>query len=108
MGSCEAPSSHDQPLHDYIRHGELVFRSDPNEWTSAIVASDFLRWLGSRIQTGPIVALGDLIGAVRKQDFNTQTEKHATPLLFIPTGTPSEYQPLNRRIFGSSKVRPQA
>jgi hypothetical protein len=55
---CEERSRNDPRLQKYIRGGELVLTHQPNGSTSALVASDYLHWLYSRIQRGPLWCSG--------------------------------------------------
>jgi hypothetical protein len=64
---CEGRYRDDPPQQEHIRGGELVLTHQPNGWMSALVASDDLHWLRSRIQRGPILVLWDLSSARREQ-----------------------------------------
>jgi hypothetical protein len=50
---CEERYRDDSRLQKSIRGGELILTHQPNGSTIALVASDYLYWLRSRIKRGP-------------------------------------------------------
>jgi hypothetical protein len=105
---CQEGYRDDPRVQKSIWRGELVLPHQPNGRTSALVASDHLHWLRSRIQCGPIVVLWDLFSSHREQGVKERAKELGIELVFIPAGMTSEYQLLDRRIFGSLKARTRA
>jgi hypothetical protein len=105
---CEERYRDDPRLQEYIRGGDLVLTHQPNGWTNALVASDYFPWPRSRIQREPIVVLWDQFSAHRDQGVKERAQELGIELVFIPAGMTGEYQPLDRRIFGSLKARTRA
>jgi hypothetical protein len=108
MELCERHYRDDPRLQKYIRGGELVLPHQPSGWTSALVASDYLHWLRSQIQRGPIVVFWDLFSAHREQGVKDRAQELGIELIFIPARMTGEYQPLDRRIFENLKARTRA
>jgi hypothetical protein len=87
-----------------VRRGDLFTTHSESGWVDTEVARRYVAWLRARM-SGPIALVWDVFAAHRNADVKREAEESEITLAFIPAGQTDEFQPLDRRIFGSLKRR---
>ena len=74
-------------------------------WSTGEVMIRYLKWLKERNGGRLIYVLWDLHASHRDEQVKAWAEKEEIGLLYIPAGQTNEWQPLDRRVFGSLKSK---
>jgi hypothetical protein len=101
---CEASIRGADCLADALRNGSLFVTHSDSGWMEKNLAKKYLLWLRNRY-SGPLGLVWDVFAAHRDSEVKETAEEAEITVTFIPAGQTDEWQPLDRRIFGSLKQR---
>jgi hypothetical protein len=91
-----------------IRGHQLMVCHQISGWTDKVISKTVLRWVSERNNNAPKCLLWDVYSAHREEGVKGYAARKGTKLIYIPPGMTDEYQPLDRRVFGSLKARARA
>ena len=97
----------DERISRYIRSGRLHITHSENGWSNAEVMKAYLAWFSEQMQNEWSVLLWDLHSSHRCDEVKAEAISQHVNLAFIPAGQTSEWQPLDRKIFGILKAKAQ-
>jgi hypothetical protein len=80
----------------------------PTGWCNVLLMHDYLHWFRIRIPQEPICLVMDEFAAHIADSVVTEAEFLGIEIIWMPKGVISQYQPLNRRIFGALKSKGKA
>ena len=101
---CEEKYRSSPKLRRYLGR-KLVIDHTETGWSTAELMTRYLSWLKD-LKGGRLVhVLWDLHASHREMGVQEWAQNHDLGLTFVPAGQTDEWQPLDRRVFGSLKQR---
>jgi hypothetical protein len=83
----------------------VIIRHTPSGWTNEEMMVQFLEWLSGRVSEQPCLLVLDVYPAHRTLRLQELIRELRIELLFVPAGGTSQFQPLDRCVFGELKSR---
>ena len=98
----------DRVLHKFGTPGQTVLKVSQSGWTNEAILLEYLEWLHTTSDGCPLILVLDVYPAHRTAAIRNRANELDIELLYVPAGGTSQYQPLDRRIFGELKSRARA
>jgi hypothetical protein len=84
---------------------DVIIRHTQNGWTNEAMMLEYVTWLSDQARGEPILLVLDVYPAHRTPKLQQRARELHVELLDVPAGETSQFQPLDRRIFGELKSR---
>ena len=102
---CEKRLTNSQKLRHYLNSNKLVVDHTPRGWSTQDLMTRYLDWLKKRCKDRQFTVIWDCHSSHNGAMIRAYAQDLGVRLAFIPTGQTGEWQPLDRRVFGSLKMR---